>query len=180
VRSFSAVEPEEDQMGLFGSSGKWQMHQTGSNKYYRGSAGTLFEATETLNGLNQVPSLTYYIVETPDGNLGRDCEGFYTEAPLKTQGVRLKTKDGVGARVEFESLVFPGNVMLGAQMVAQLRSSGGYAKLIFTMKCGRCGYDSPVEADAGTVSRECYRCGATNTGQRMSINLATPKGYTEV
>ena len=158
-------------MGLFGSGSKarWQTHQTGKNQYFRASAGTLFEATESLNAVPTIPALTYYIVETPDGNLGRDCEGFYTEAPLRTSGLQLKAKDGVGTDVEFESMVFPGNMMLAAQMVAQLRAAGGYAKLVFMMKCGRCGYESPVEAEAGEFTCQCYKCGATNGGTRATI-----------
>jgi hypothetical protein len=158
-------------MGLFGSGSKvkWQTHQTGKNKYFRVSAGTLFEATETLNAVPTIPNLTYYIVETPDGNLGRDCEGFYTEAPLRTSSLKLQAKDGVGAHVEFKSLIFPGDVMLAAQMVAQLRGAGEYAKLVFMMKCGRCDYESPVEAEAGDFTCQCYKCGATNSGTRANI-----------
>ena len=38
------------------------------------------------------------------------------------------------------------------------------------MKCGRCGYESPVETQAGAI-RECYCCGVTNKGQRGNINV---------
>ena len=158
-------------MGLFGSGSKvsWQTHQTGKNRYFRSKTKTLFEATEALNAVSAIPGLTYYIVETPDGNLGRDCESFYTEAPLKTSNLRLQAKDGVGTKVEFKSMVFPGNMMLAAQMVAQLRAAGAYAKLVFMMKCGRCDYESPVEAEAGTFTCQCYKCGATNSGSRANI-----------
>ena len=47
----------------------------------------------------------------------------------------------------------------------------GYAKLILLMKCGACGYESPVETEPGDMLRECYCCGTTNKTSRGSVTI---------
>ena len=67
-------------------------------------AATLYGATELLRGLPAVPPNTYYVVETPDGNLGRDIIGFYTETPLKTVGISLEANAALSQFVDAMSL----------------------------------------------------------------------------
>ena len=85
---------------------------------------------------------------------------------------RLSTSASAGTgTVEIGGLHGPGDSILNATAVAQLRKLGEYASLILLMKCGNCGYESPVETNAGSLTRECYACGAKNTGHRAAIQL---------
>jgi hypothetical protein len=160
----------------FPDTGSWSVEHKGQYTYYVKNAGTLLEATEFLRAVANIPGLTYYTVETPDGSLGRDMNGFYTDGPLKTSGLRLATSAPVPAPTGFEGLTDPGNAIANQSVVANLKQQGQYAKFILQMECGRCGYKSPVETEGGDLTRQCYACGAENTGMRGTINVFVGNG----
>jgi hypothetical protein len=151
--------------------GKWDLKQSGQNRYYTQRGRSLLHATEILMTVASVPGLTYYTVETPDGSLGRDMFGFYTEARIKTSGLKLETPAPVPDRVESVSLTVFDDPMKSQTAVAQLKQAGQYASLVLLMECGHCGYKSPVETQAGDMERQCYCCGATNSSFRATINV---------
>lgn len=164
----------------FPQQGIWPSRQSGQSTYMTRSVGTLLEATETLLKLQNIPGLHYYVVETPDGALCRDMNDFYTEAPLKTKGLHLVTQPAASGPVEFESLTEFGNLFANQSSVAAVKKSGQYAKLVLLMECGRCGYKSPVETEAGDMERECYCCGTTNTGSRGTVNVMLDAQMVEI
>jgi hypothetical protein len=75
-----------------------------------------------------------------------------------------------------------GNVDANQKSVAYQKSCGEYARLVLLMKCGSCGYESPVETDRGPLERQCYCCGSINTGNRQGITymLGSSRGITPV
>lgn len=159
----------------------WPRYEQGQSNYMVRSVDTLLEATEVLRKLNNIGALHYYICETPDGKLCRDVNGFYTEAPLKTKELHLATQVTPSPPVESESLtVFGDDVFTTQSLVAALKQNGQYSRLILLMECGRCGYKSPVETDAGPLERECYCCGTINTGDRGNVNVVTSSGIVEI
>lgn len=149
--------------------GRWVTTKNGDATFHTQQGPTLLYAAETLKKLGDIPGLTYYVVETPDGGLGRDIFGFYTEKPIKTTGITPGSTVGADTSVELAGLTASGDQMKQAATIANLRSVGKYAYLVLMMECGRCGYESPVETEPGPLSRQCYCCGATNTGSRGSI-----------
>lgn len=151
--------------------GKWDLQQSGNNRYYTQRGRSLLHATELLKAVRSVPGLTYYTVDTPDGALGRDIFGFYTEAPIKTGGLVLETSAPASKTVQAVSLTAFGDAMKSQTAVAQLKQAGRYANFVLLMECGRCGYKSPVETQEGDMERQCYCCGATNACFRASINV---------
>jgi hypothetical protein len=151
--------------------GEWTVDQRGQNRYCTQSGNSLLHATELLMAVGSVPELTYYTVETADGALSRDTFGFYTEGPIKTSGLTLVSSAPVPDTVESLSLTAYGDAMKSQLSVAQLQRQGQYANFILLMECGRCGYKSPVETQAGAMERECYCCGATNKTSRGTINV---------
>lgn len=160
--------------------GEWTLEQRGQNRYYTQRGNSLLHATELLKAVESVPGLTYYTVETPDGALGRDMFGFYTEGPIKTSDLMLVTSAPVTDTVESVSLTAYGDPMKGQASVAQLKQQGEYANFILLMECGRCGYQSPVETQAGPMERECYCCGATNKTSRGTIDVALGPTMVEI
>ena len=152
--------------------GRWVLKQQGNNRYYSQKANSLLEATEVLKKVESIRGLSYYVVETADGALGRDTNGFYTEAPIKTKGIALASMGDKREPVEFESLMDYGDPSSNKQGVAALKVQGQYARFVLMMKCGSCGYESPVETEAGSLVRECYCCGAENSGSRGAIFVA--------
>jgi hypothetical protein len=159
----------------------WGTKKDGNATFNAQRGPNLLYAAETLKKLGDIPGLTYYVVETPDGTLGRDMFGFYTEAAIKTSGITPAASVGVGESVGFGALTASGDPMKQQQTVANLRSVGKYASLVLFMECGRCGYESPVETDAGRMSRQCYCCGATNTGARGEITVVVrPDSLVEI
>lgn len=151
--------------------GQWALKQSGQNRYYTQKAKNLLYATELLKKVNSIPPVTYYVVDTPDGSLGRDNQGFYTEAPLNTENLAVESRRGKPESVEFLSLKDSDNMVANPRSVAILKQQGQYARLVLLMKCGECGYESPVETQAGELVRECYCCGTTNQGSRAAVNL---------
>ena len=151
--------------------GKWELNARGGNKFFEQKARNLFQATEILKSVSTIPNLTYYVVETPDGALGRDMNGFYTEAAIKTKDIVVESRQVNLEAVECSSLMGFGNMMQNHTAVAQLTATGQYAKVVLLMKCGNCGYESPVETQAGSFSRECYQCGVVNNCSRGEINI---------
>jgi ribosomal protein S27AE len=147
----------------------WTTSKRGDATFHTLRAASLLHASEALKKLSGIPGLTYFVVETPDGNLGRDLFGFYTEAPVKTSGIKTGSPNGVGATVEFARLSDSGQSLQQQRTIANLANIGKYARLVLMMECGRCGYESPVETESGSLVRQCYCCGATNTGIRGSI-----------
>jgi len=154
----------------------WTASQGGSAAYYSLSADTLLDATEILKKLESIPAMTYYLVDTPDGSLGRDMNDYFTEAPLKTKDLKIGSPSARPGTVEFSSLRAFGDPFKNQSCVAQLKAAGRYSRLILLMECGRCGYQSPVETEAGPLARECYCCGAENTGERGSVNVVSGDG----
>ena len=69
--------------------GEWEREQKGPSIYYTQRASSLLEATEILKQVDRISNLTYYVVVTPDGSLGRDMNGFYTEAPINTENITV-------------------------------------------------------------------------------------------
>lgn len=152
--------------------GRWEEKRSGQNRYYTQRGRSLLHATEILKAVPSIAARTYYAVETPDGTLGRDMFGFYTEAAIKTSGLRLETSAPVpGPPVESVSLTAFGDAMKSHTAVAQLKEAGEYAAVVLLLECGHCGYKSPVETKAGDFERQCYACGAMNKSQRGTINV---------
>jgi hypothetical protein len=172
-----------DQNGLVSTitappQGTWASKHQGPATYYSRSAGSLLDATEILKQVGSIPGMTYYVVDTPDGSLGRDINGYYTESPLKTQGLTVASRSTVPGTVEFSSLRGQGHDQQEMTAAAALKKSGKYARFILMMECGRCGYRSPVETQAGSLVRECYCCGTKNSGIRGTISMVMGPGST--
>jgi hypothetical protein len=161
-------------------AGQWATRSQGQYTYLSRSAGSLLEATELLRTAGSVPPLTYYTVDTPDGVLGRDMNGFYTEAPIKTKNLRLAVTPATRDTVEFAGLKAFGDNLAAESTVAALKSTGEYARLVLMMECGRCGYQSPVETVSGELVRQCYCCGTVNRGTRGGVNVAISGGFVEI
>ena len=151
--------------------GRWEKKQSGQTRYCTQRGRSLLHATEVLKGVASIPGQTYYAVDTPDGTLGRDMFGFYTEAPIKTSGLRLETSASVPGPADSVSLTAFGDPMKSQTAVAHLKSAGEYAAFVLLLECGHCGYKSPVETEAGDFARQCYACGAKNKSQRGAINV---------
>ena len=164
-------DPDGKVLGIEVPQGQWQREQKGTATYYIQKAGSLLEATELLKKVNRIPGVTYYVVETPDGSLGRDINGFYTEAPIKTENLCVECRrDSAPSEVQSLSLTDFGN-MIENQRNTAITKTQGYAKLILLMKCGACGYESPIETEAGSMVRQCYCCGTKNKASRASITV---------
>jgi len=139
----------------------------------------LLEASELLKKTGSIPGNTYYVVETPDGNLCRDINALYTEAPLKTRNLRVGVRRENAAEVQCLSLTDFGDMMANQRNTA-ITKTQGYAKLILLMECGACGYKSPVETEPGAMLRECYCCGATNKTSRGSVTVYLGTNMVEI
>ena len=83
---------------------------------------------------------------------------------------------GIPGAVEPKSLTGFGDMIKNQTGTAVIKKSGQYAKLILMMKCGHCGYESPIETEAGEIERQCYYCGTINKTHRGAINVHTPYG----
>jgi hypothetical protein len=160
--------------------GQWTASRKEQRKYYTQEASSLLQAVESLKKISSVPQLTYYVVETPDGTLGRDVNGYYTEAPIRTHNLRVQARCDKTETVELVSLKGFGNEVANLNCAAFLKKSGQYSRLVLLMKCGNCGYESPVETQAGTLVRECYCCGVKNKGHRGSVNVFIGSGTVEI
>lgn len=158
----------------------WIFRQSGNHRYYSQMAGNLYQAAEMLKSIPDIPGLTYYVVDTPDGALGRDMNGFYTEAPIKSSGIIAEARQEKLGAVECVSLTEFGNMYQNQIAVAQILRMGQYARLVLLMKCGNCNYESPVETQAGAFTRECYYCGAENQCHRGSVNIISESGVVEI
>ena len=150
--------------------GQWQREQKGPSIYYTQKGECLLEAAELLKKIGSIPGNTYYVVETPDGNLCRDMNALYTEAPLKTRGLRVGLGRDNPNKVQCLSLTDFGDTMANQRNTA-ITKTQGYAKLILLMECGACGYKSPVETEPGEMLRQCYCCGATNKTRRGAVSV---------
>lgn len=170
-KSFSEKQGTAIKTQADDQKGKWELNARGGNKFFEQKAKNLYQATEILKSVSTIPNLTYYVVETPDGALGRDINGFYTEAAMKTKDIVVESRQVDLEAVECSSLMGFGNIMQNHTAVAQITQAGQYAKVVLLMKCGNCGYESPVETQAGSFSRECYHCGVTNKCHRGAINI---------
>ncbi|MDR0594548.1 MAG: hypothetical protein LBG60_15130 [Bifidobacteriaceae bacterium] len=159
---------------------KWRLRNSNGSAYNSCHVPTLFKATEVLRDLASVPPNTYYVCETPDGALGRDIIGFYTEAPLKTSGITPDAPAADQSPVRASSLKAFGDGVKSQYSVATLKSIGDYAAFVLQMECGRCGYQSPVETERGTFQRQCYACGTVNTVQRGRIQVITQSGPVDI
>lgn len=159
---------------------QWILKQKGANKYYTQKANSLLQAAEFLKKMESVPQLTYYMVDTPKGSLGRDMQGYYTESPLKTENLIVEFRQDESEAVEFLSLKGFGDVFANQNSVAFLKKNGEYSQLVLFMKCGYCGYESPVETQPGSLIRECYCCGVKNNGRRGSVNVFLDSSMVEI
>jgi hypothetical protein len=153
--------------------GQWSIKQSGGNTYYSQNAKSLLRASEILKKVAYIPPQTYYVVRTPDGALGRDKVGFYSEAPIKSKNITLELTSHKSEPVELISFkdFDDSSHQSILSTVAYLKQAGEYAKLVLLMKCGRCGYESPVETQPGTNEKDCYCCGTKNKGERGEINV---------
>jgi len=158
----------------------WTLQSNDGSNYYSQKADSLLVAAEILKQLTTIPQQTYYLVDTPDGTLGRDINGFFTEAPIKTANLKVDSPCGKTESVQAQSLMGFGDMMKNQNAVALMKTSGQYGKLILMMKCGQCDYESPIETVAGDMERQCYSCGAKNKTHRGSINVYTENGAVEV
>jgi hypothetical protein len=120
------------------------------------------------------------VADTPDGSLGRDIFGFFTEAPLKTTALDLGPSAQPAAPVGAVSLTAFGDAMKSQASVAALKSAGRYASFVLQLECGHCGYKSPVETQEGEFERQCYSCGTVNKTRRGTINVLTSSGFVEI
>jgi len=154
----------------------WKEQRSGGSTYRSCNAPTLFRAVEILRRIGSIPQFVYYIVDTPDGSLGRDVFGFFTEAEIKFIGIHLETDINRTSPVESLSMTAFGNALQNQSSVAVQKSAGQYAKFILEMECGHCGYKSPVETHEGTFKRQCYACGTVNNTRRGKINVMTQSG----
>ena len=162
------------------SQGSWSLQTNGGSKYYSQDAGSLLVASEILKQLASIPPQTFYLVDTPDGTLGRDINGFYTEAPIKTTNLMIDNPYEKNESVQAQSLIGFGNMINNQNSIALLKTNGQYAKLILMMKCGQCGYESPIETIEGNMNRQCYCCGAINKTNRGTISVYTANGKIEI
>jgi len=161
--------------------GSWAKQVNSGSTYYSQKSAGLLAASEILKQLQSVPPNTYYLVDTPDGTLGRDMNGFFTEAPIKTEGLHVECPAHAKTEpVEPQSLTQYGNVIANQSGAAMLKKSGQYAKLVLMMKCGHCGYESPVETVEGDMVRQCYCCGTKNKTHRGKITVYTQFGNVEI
>ena len=159
--------------------GQWRKEQKGPSTYYTQEGDSLLEAAELLKKIGSIPGNTYYVVETPDGNLCRDMNALYTEAPLKTRNLRVGLRRDNPDKVQCLSLTDFGNMMANQRNTA-ITKTQGYAKLILLIECGACGYKSPVETEPGAMLRECYCCGATNKTSRGSVTVYLGTNMVEI
>ena len=150
--------------------GRWTREQKGGSTYCTQRTNSLLEAAEHLKKIVSVPERTYYVVETPDGNLCRDMNALYTEAPLKTRNLHVGFRRENAGEVQCRSLTDYGDMMANQRNTA-ITKTQGYAKLVLLMECGACGYKSPVETEPGAMLRECYCCGATNKTSRGAVTV---------
>jgi hypothetical protein len=150
---------------------RWALKRTGQNTYYTQKADSLLQAAEILKKIASIPQLAYYMVDTPDGSLGRDTHGYYTEAPIKTASLIVEFRSPKTDTVASPSLKGFGDMGANHSSVAYLKKSGHYARVVLLMKCGNCGYESPVETEQGSLVRECYCCGVENKGDRAGITV---------
>ena len=160
--------------------GSWSFQTKGGSNYYSQNADSLLDAAEILKQIISIPPQTYYMVDTSDGTLGRDINGFFTEASIKTANLSIDNPGGVSESVQAQSLMGFGNMVNNQNSVAQQKNYGQYAKLILMMKCGRCSYESPIETVAGEMERQCYQCGTINQTRRGAISVYTAQGTVEV
>jgi len=160
--------------------GDWDRNEAHGMVYFTRKVSTLLQATEILRSIPSIPAMTFYVVETPDGNLGRDIFGFYTEAPLKHSGIYLETDTNKTTPVETLSLTAFGDNVGNQGTVAFVKFTGEYAKLVLLMECGHCGYKSPVETEAGELERQCYACGTVNIIRRDNIAVVTPSDFVPI
>lgn len=158
------------------NQGGWIHSNSDSAQYYTCPGKSLFEAAEFLKDLPSIPPMTYYLVDTPDGTLGRDMDDFFTEQPIKTKNLTVAAPERGPAAVEFASLTSFGDGIKSQGAVANMKAAGRYANFILLMECGRCGYKSPVETEGGHLERQCYCCGATNDGMRGMISVISGNG----
>jgi hypothetical protein len=108
--------------------------------------------------------------------------GFFTEAPLKTRGLKTHYRcyGTSGGSVGAQSLKDYGEMLKVQSAVAALKASGQYARYVLMMSCGQCGYESPVETQEGDMERECYFCGTNNQTRRGAINVFTAQGLVKL
>jgi len=160
--------------------GHWTIKQNGQSKYYTQIANSLLEATEILKKIDSIPQLTYYVVDTPNGTLCRDIQGYNTEASIKTTNLIVESRLEKSEAVNFSSLMGFGDMQANQTTVAHLKKTGQYSRLVLLMKCGHCGYESPVETQPGSLVRECYCCGAVNKGHRATITMYFDSSKVEI
>jgi len=158
----------------------WSFQTNGGSNYYSQNAGSLLDASEILKKLSSIPPQTYYLVDTPDGTLGRDINGFFTEALIKTAHLKIDNPCGETGSVQAQSLMGFGDMLKNQSSVAYQKINGQYAKLVLMMKCGQCGYESPIETVAGEMERQCYNCGTNNKTHRGAISVYTATGTVDV
>jgi uncharacterized membrane protein YhaH (DUF805 family) len=158
----------------------WQEQKSNGTVYFSCKAETLYRATEILRDIPPIARNIYYVVDTPDGSLGRDIFGFYTEKPLKSSGIAVVKPNDKVATVDALSLTAFGDAMKNQSSVAMLKSTGQYANFVLQMECGHCGYKSPVETVEGQFDRQCYSCGTINHTTRGKIIVGTQRGLVEI
>lgn len=160
--------------------GNWTVKQNGQNKYYTQKANNLLEASEILKKIDYIPQLNYYVVDTPNGSLCRDINGYYTEGSIKTKDLIVESRSAKSETTDYLSLTGFGDMQANQMTVAHLKKTGQYSKLVLLMKCGKCGYQSPIETQPGKLIRECYCCGAENKGHRGTITMFIGSSKVEI
>jgi len=160
--------------------GTWSFKRNGGSVYYSYKADSLFVAGEILKKLVFIQPQTYYMVDTPDGTLGRDANGFFTEKPIKIRDLTINSTLGEVDSIKPQSLTMFGETIKNQSAVAHIKANGQYAKLILMMKCGKCGYESPIETEEGDFERQCYSCGTINKAHRAKITVNTTMGIVEI
>ena len=154
----------------------WIMDNHGQTKYYSTKINELIIRHRDFTFDKKYSSNDILCSRHTRWNFGRDINGFYTEKPIKAKDLKIDAGRRKSEPVEFLSLKGFGNEQANLVSVANIRSQGQYARLVLFMKCGHCGYESPIETEPGTIQAECYCCGVKNYGTRGDVMIMLRSG----
>lgn len=168
----------------YGVSKRFDIHDDTEHRLviYRQEVKTLMHASVLLSRIEYIPPGTWYLAQTPDGVIGRDINGFFVNPFIRTGSLHLACGRQKMSRPVYEEDGFSccANKEDKFRLTALLKEFGYDECLTLLMKCGRCGYESPVHTRAGSFKRECYCCGAKNNVRRDPIKVETGSTTVEI